>query len=600
MSRQRLSGALVASLVCTALGCSGSIDAPATGNGVTSSGSGATNGNGSGGSGATGGSAASGSGATGGSSAATGGSTGTTGGSSGSGGSTTGGSAGTTPDPACQTAAPDTDATVLRRLSALEYQRTVQSLFQLGDPPNVNGIPQDTERLGFRTYAEFQTMSSSNLRAYLDAATELADALLADSPRRTAVIGCQPSAAGCLASFVADFGRLAYRRALEQTEIDAIVSDATANALDADDQIRFAIEVLLSSPSFLFRVEVGNAPEGLSTLTAPEVASRLSFALLGRSPSAELLDEAGTGALDTPEGLSAAATAMLGDADAQSFFASFFRQWLGFGTLRAPATPPAGWSNALMPDMQAETDAVARDYAWGGQRFLDVLTTSTTHLTPALATYYGLPAPDTNGLVAIPAGDVRYGSGLLTHMSLLSAKSDGDLIAIRGNWLRRTFLCEELSPPADLADQIGDLLVGLTRTEIVTTRNSMAECRGCHAAIDPIGVGFAKFDATGRYDDTIDASVFGIQAALPDADDAPFSTIAELSAKLRAMPTVPECLTKRAFLYVNGREPTALDACTVAAASQAFVAGSETFPALLEGLVEAPAFRLRRAPAATP
>jgi hypothetical protein len=582
------------------LACSGAIESPGPGANATGAGATTSTGGSVGSGGATGGTSSGGSGGAIGGTAGSG--TGGAGGAGGTGGATggAGGSAGTV-DPACMGAAADTDANVLRRLSALEYQRTVQSLLQLPAPPAVDDIPADNERLGFRTFAEFQTMSSQNLRAYVAKAGDLADALLADATRRSAVIGCTLSDATCLGTFVASFGRLAYRRPLEPTEVDAITAQATEHGVDTNDQFRFAIEVLLSSPNFLYRVEVGNAPEGLSTLTSGELASRLSFALLGRGPSAALLDQAATGALDTPEGLRTAAQTMLADPEAQTFFAAFFRQWLGYNTLRAPVMPPQGWSDALMPDMQAETDAVVRDFAWGGQNLFDMLSAPYTKVSAPLAIFYGLPAPGTDGRVDVPAGHERHASGLLTHASLLGAKSDGDLIAIRGNWLRRTFLCEELAPPPDLADQIGDLLVGLTRTEIVNVRNTTPECRGCHAMIDPIGVGFAKFDASGRYVASLDLSGFTIGAALSDAPEpAGFAAISELSTKLQALPMVPACATDRAFLYVNGREPAAADHCTVEGVARTFVSGGQTFPGLLAALVETPSFRLRRAPAPTP
>jgi hypothetical protein len=191
---------------------------------------------------------------------------------------------------------------------------------------------------------------------------------------------------------------------------------------------------------------------------------------------------------------------------------------------------------------------------------------------------------------------VRFGSGLLTHPSLLSAKRDGDLIAIRGNWLRSTFLCEHLGLPED-ADTIGERLVGLTRVEIVQMRNTEGECAGCHATIDPIGVGFAAFDATGRFDETVDITEYGVVPALPDAATMPeFATIAELSQKLHGLSQVPACLAARTFLYVHGRTPNGPDGCAVERASRGFADANYNFPALLLGLIEAPAFRLRRPP----
>jgi hypothetical protein len=200
--------------------------------------------------------------------------------------------------------------------------------------------------------------------------------------------------------------------------------------------------------------------------------------------------------------------------------------------------------------------------------------------------------------VTFPAGHPRENSGVLTHPALLSMKTDGDPIAIRGNWLRKTFLCQHVTVPADLAALIGDRLKGLGPEQIVQARNSETACKGCHALIDPVGVGFAKFDVTGRYDERVDIAAYGVAPALPDAPEPAFSSVAELSLKLRELPAVSACLASKAFLYVNGHEPDAEDACTIDAASKAFSAGGQSFTGLLKGLVEAPEFRLRKAPVA--
>jgi hypothetical protein len=501
----------------------------------------------------------------------------------------------------CAQVGMDTGAAVLRRLSNLEYQLTLQDLFQLTAPPALDGIPPDVDHEGFRTYAEIQTVSAAHLRAYIDRAHALADALMADATRRTRVLGCEPTASGCLRAFVGRFGKLAYRRPLETAELDAIVNRATADALDATDQFRFAIEVMLSSSSFLYRVEIGGGSNPLATLSPHELASRLSFSLWGRGPDTALLDQAAAGALATPEGLAAAATTMLGDPRAKTFYQAFFRQWLGFEGIVAPPNTPAGWSDALVPDMVRETQLVVDDFAWGKKDLFGILSASYTRPTAALSTFYGLPPAAADGVSQLPGVHPRAGSGVLTHPALLAAKRDGDLIAMRGNWLRHTFLCKTLTIDPTVAEMLGELLVGLTRVEIVQKRNMEGACKGCHAIIDPVGIGFVKFDHTGRFDASIDGAEYGVASALPDAvGNAPFSSLAELATKLQAMPQVSACLASKLFTYTEGREPLRADTCAVEAASKSFAAGGNDFSEMLKGLVTEPSFRLRRAAGATP
>ena len=251
--------------------------------------------------------------------------------------------------------------------------------------------------------------------------------------------------------------------------------------------------------------------------------------------------------------------------------------------------------------MTRETQQVIGDFAWGGKNLLDVLTTNYTRPTAALSSYFSLPTAAADGTATFPTGHPRANTGLLTHPSLLAAKRDGDLIAIRGNWVRRTFLCQSLSIPPDIAEALGEMLVGLNRVQIVQKRNTETACKTCHAAIDPIGIGFVQFDQSGRFDAKIDGAAYGIASALPDAaPDAAFANLAELASKLRAMPEVAGCVAEKVFTYANGREPQYADRCAVSAAATAFAEDGNSFPALLAGLIDAPAFRLRRAPMVTP
>jgi len=228
---------------------------------------------------------------------------------------------------------------------------------------------------------------------------------------------------------------------------------------------------------------------------------------------------------------------------------------------------------------------------------LDALTANHTTVTPALGSYYGL-GPGAQGRLEFAATDPRYNAGLLGHGALMSQKTDGDKISVRGNWLRRTFLCESLDIPAEVAASLGETLVGLTSTQIIVERNADVSCKKCHSKIDPIGVGLAYFDATGRYDSEVDLASYPILPAFPDASDPSFTSLAELALKLQEMPKTAQCLSERVFLYAHGRHPEVSDSCTSTHASGAFTNEGGSLAAIIRSLVLSPSFRSRRAPQA--
>lgn len=473
----------------------------------------------------------------------------------------------------------------------------MKELFQLATPPPLNGVPQDSDFKGFRTLATLQNVTTEHLRAYQDEASALARALLRDTERRDRVVGCDPAAAGCLRSFVEDFGSIAYRRALSSDEVAALLEVAEQTGGSVDEQFSAVTAAMLTSASFLFRMELGDSMEGLSRLSGEELASRLSFTLLGRGPSKALLERGRSGELDSEQGLAAVVRELLSDDRAKEYFDAFFQQWMDFEQLRPPNELPSWWNDSLMLSMTEETRRLLDEYAWGeGKNFFDALTANHTYIRADLAEFYRLPAPAASGRVEFPAGHDREGSGLLTHAALISAKGDGDRIAHRGAWLLKTFSCVELTVPTELLDAVSDELAGLTYRQMLDKRNSEQNCAGCHALIDPIGAGFAAYDAAGRFDSGIDVvESFGITPALPGGGE--FSNIGELASQLRARPDLTQCLTSRVFLYTGGREVAAQDRCSVNDASARFDAEGGRFSAVLEGLVASPAFRLRRAPA---
>lgn len=496
----------------------------------------------------------------------------------------------------CDTAS-EPSPSLLKRLSRLEYSNTLSDLLQLSSAPDVSLIPDDPSVYNFKTVASVQTVQTSHLAGYLAVATAQAEALLSDTARREQVLGCDLNSAGCLESFTRSFGRLAFRRPLEEDQVTRIVGFASANGASATEQFIAAIEVMLTSPNFIFRVEVGDSTSGLANLNSYELASRLAFALWGRGPSAQLLDRAASGELDTEAGLRQVAEDMLSDPRAKSSLADFFSQWLAINLLREPVETPANWTDTILDDMRDETQQLLGEYVWQDQDFMGVFTESRSYMSGDLANYYGLASPESStSAVTLPANDPRYGTGILTHAANMFAKTDGDLVAIRGNWLRSTFLCKELKLPNGINEIINGKFAGFTHLEIVEARNTDAACERCHAQIDPIGVAFAPFSRAGLYDHLVDVGEYPIEPGFPELNDPSVRSVRDIAEALANMPEVGACLADRLFLYTRNRLAEDGDQCAVKQANADFYQSGRRFKSLLLSLVEDPNFRVRMTP----
>src|SRR5262249_16299847 len=108
----------------------------------------------------------------------------------------------------------------LRRLQASQYRHAVEALLGPEAPATVSP-PEDAGVGGFKAIGNAQlSVSPAMALSYEDSASAVAEAALATAEQRAWLVGCEPSD-DCLRSFVARFGRRAFRRALSAEEIDA-------------------------------------------------------------------------------------------------------------------------------------------------------------------------------------------------------------------------------------------------------------------------------------------------------------------------------------------------------------------------------------------
>ena len=146
----------------------------------------------------------------------------------------------------------------------------------------------------------------------------------------------------CATKILKPLARRAYRRPVTPADLDPLVGLVVASEQRGDsfkDGLRIALQALLVSPDFLFRIERGRpgaAPVAAAAtvparvLTDHELGARLASFLWASLPDDTLLDVADKGELQQPAVLEAQVRRMLADPRAEALVEAFGGQWLQF------------------------------------------------------------------------------------------------------------------------------------------------------------------------------------------------------------------------------------------------------------------------------
>ena len=495
------------------------------------------------------------------------------------------------PRPLCVPGTLQPGPSPLRRLTPFEYDRTVHDL--LGDTSGPGtAFALEASALGYDNNADAMVMSTLLASQTLDAAETLSQA--ADV---LALVLCdvgQVGETGCATEFIQKFGRRAFRRPLSPAQVSslqAVYAAARGQGSDHPTGLRQVLEAMLLSTSFLYRVEPAQTMAGpaVAAVDAYGLASRLSYLLWASMPDATLLVAADSGHLTSAADVEREARRMLGDARARTAVSNFHRQWLMLERIeQSPkdATSFPGFAS-LVPDLQQETRSFLDHAFWDSQTgMLELFTGKVTSLGAPLAQFYG----------ASPRG------GFLTQGLFLATQASATETSPvrRGKFVREQLLCDQLpSPPAAFVLPAASGPTATMRERLAAHTQSSA-CSGCHQLMDPIGLGFEAYDASGHGRDTeagrpVDAH--GVVLKTTDAD-GPFEGALELERRLAGSGQVRRCIARQWFRFGYGRAETVADACTLEALEQSLKRSGGNFPELLVALTQTDAFLHRTTEAA--
>jgi hypothetical protein len=495
----------------------------------------------------------------------------------------------------------------LRRLVAREYVSTVELM--LGPEAAAAAVPPtDVPQEGFDAVgASILALDGTAVEQYETSARAVAAAAVANPATLAETAPCVMSSpdASCYEEVATELGRLAFRRPLEQAEIDMFVGVAMHGQDwgmgDFNAGLTYEIQALLQCPSFLYLVELGeeDADTGYRKLNAYELASRMSIFLLGRGPDKAMLDEAEAGALADGDAIRAKAVELLDTAQAREALGGFFDEYFRLRALSGDAKNAdifPSYTPDLAAAMRQETQLLVHDVVWENDAdYRELFTADYTYVNDDLATLYGMTPPGQGNVysrVDWPANQMRAGylsqAAFLTHQSGPLRNSPTK----RGRFIQQWVLCNEIPPPPPGVDPtLPDVGPDATLRETLLAHMDEESCASCHGFTDPMGFAFEFYDAIGAYR-TVETNGQPLDASGTIDGFGSWSNASELADLVAADPRTTTCLINNLIRGSIGHKETAGEIDAIVALDDAFAAGNYSMKNLLTEFPASPLFRL--------
>jgi mono/diheme cytochrome c family protein len=437
-----------------------------------------------------------------------------------------------------------------------------------------------------------------------------------DTPSRRRIFMCRPANAAeedpCARRIVSTLARLAYRGQASDEDIQRLMSFYAAGRKGGNFErgIQLALQRMLASAKFALRVERDPAnakPGSVYPLNSLDLASRLSFFLWSSIPDDELLRVAEQGKLRTPLVLRQQLRRMLADSKSEALVTNFAGQWLYLRNLKnmVPlSTEFVDFDDNLRRAFAQEAELFFASIMRENRTVLDLMDANYTFVNERLAKHYNIPGVYGSHYRRVTLTDEAR-RGLLGKGAILMVTSHTDRTSpvVRGKWVLDNLLGAPPPPmPANVppldenGQQAGRVLTMRERME-VHRRNPV--CANCHKIMDPIGLAMENFDAVGSWR-TREGGTHGtaIDASGVLLDGTKVDGIVSLRQALMRNPEIfVGTFVEKMMTYALGRGVAATDMPTVRQIVRDGAARNYRFASMVEGIVNSPAFQMRRVPA---
>ena len=420
------------------------------------------------------------------------------------------------------------------------------------------------------------------------------------------ILICDPNSGDqCVYSILSRFARRAYRRPVIDKEVASLVKfvkQAQREGQPTERGLQLAIQTILISPHFLFRIEHDSNPidpAEIHPISNTELASRLSYFLWSSTPDDELLSLAETGDLRDSTVLASQVNRMLLDKKSAALAVNFGGQWLETRNLDSviPDTDkfPA-WDPGLRKAMQTETQLFFEAMLRENRPLFDFLDARFTFLNDRLASHYGIADVEGPHFRRVSLNTDKRG-GVLTQAAVLTVTSYPTRTSpvLRGKFLLKAILGAPPPPPPANVPALEESNLGVKGTlrEQLEQHRSNPACASCHDRMDTLGFGLENYDAIGRWRERDGDFLIDSGGTLPSGKS--FSGPAELRKILSDdRRSFIRTVTEKMLTYALGRGLESYDRKALVDIMDALGAEGYTLQSLIHEVVRSVPFQMRR------
>ncbi len=401
--------------------------------------------------------------------------------------------------------------------------------------------------------------------------------------------------------------RRAFRRLVTDDEINRfvpLVELAVSQGETFERGMQFALQGVLCSPNFLFRIESDanpNDPKARHEVTQFELATRLSYFLWSSMPDDELLLLAEKNELRKPDVIALQVKRLLKDKRSEAFVENFALQWLNLRSLDELSPDPEKfpeYSPQLRDDMLRETSKFFGHILSEDRSTLELLDGQFTFVNERLAKLYGIDGVKGDEFRKVPLDNASGRAGLLTQASILTVTSNpGRTSPVkRGKWIMENILGTAPPPPPPNVPSLEETQKaspGASLREQLKLHRENVICNSCHRQMDDLGFGFEHFDAIGRWRERDGQHAIDASGILPSGDK--FNGSTELIAILKGRSKqFSRCLAEKLMTYAIGRGLDFYDRCAIDKILDSHAADGYRFSTLITQIVLSEPFQMRR------